>query len=57
MMKDKKIITVEMFTASYYNLIRYGLIKSDIVGEIDGHTVYKDLFNRFYFIIHDPRND
>ena len=57
MIKDKKIITVEMFTASYYNLTRYGLTKSDIVGEIDGHTVYKDLFNRFYFIIHDPRND
>lgn len=57
MINDKPLYTVEMFTSSYYNLTRYGLTKSDIVGEIDGQTVYKDLFNRFYFIIHDPRND
>ncbi len=57
MINGKKIITVEIFSSSYYNLTRYGLIKSDIVGSIDGQTVYKDFFNRFYFIIHDPRND
>ena len=55
MLRDKPLYIIDIFSSAYFNITRYGLLKTDIAGEIDGETVYRDIFNRFYFIINDTR--